>query len=362
MLEALVAGAGPAGSTAALLLARAGKTVRIYERSAFPRTKVCGEYLSAGAVQLLHALGVGAQLSRHARPVRGVRLHGHGTNVRIDFPQPGWSLARSVLDDALFKAALREGAHAMQMRIEDCADGRECARITARLPDGSTDDIRCASVLGADGMHSIVARKCGWAAAPGVRSRFALGGHYSGFSGLDEYIDMFVEGGTYVAVNPLSDETANVMLVLPQSELERHRNEVDAFAEERARALGGKIFRGAHLEGKRLAIGPLSYRARKLAGRRVALAGDAACFLDPFTGQGVYLALRCGQLAAECIVSGSLRTYERRARREIASRERAARRVSRIIGSPLLARVGAAMMERAPWIVSPLVRAVTGAA
>lgn len=362
MLEALVAGAGPAGSTAALLLARAGKTVCIYERSAFPRTKVCGEYLSAGAVQLLYALGVGAQLARHARPVRGVRLHGHGVNVRIDFPRPGWSLARFVLDDALFKAALREGAQAMQTRIEDCEDGGEYARITARRPDGSTHETRCASILGADGMHSIVARKCGWAAAPRARSRFALGGHYAGFSGLDEYIDMFVDGGTYVAINPLTDETANVMLVLSQSELERRRSDVDAFAEERARSLGGKIFRGAHLEGKRLAIGPLSYRARKLAGRRIALAGDAACFVDPFTGQGVYLALRCGQLAAECILSGNLRTYERRARREIASRERAAKRVSSIIGSPLLAHAGAAMMQRAPWVMGPLVRAVTGAA
>lgn len=363
MLEALVAGAGPAGSTAALLLARAGKTVRICERSAFPRTKACGEYLSAGAVQALYALGVGAQLAAQARSVRGVRLHGHGVHVRIDFPQPGWSLARSVLDDALLDAALRAGASVTRARVEGCSDGDEWAHVTIRLPDGSTQELRSHAILGADGMHSIVARKCGLAASPrSGRSRFALGGHYRGLRSLDDYIDMFVDGSSYCAVNPLSDDTANVMLVIPERELEQHRAGIERFASERAHALAGDLLDGAQLETARIAIGPLSYRARKLAGRRVALAGDAACFVDPFTGQGVYLALRCGQIAAESILEGSLQSYERRAQREIAARERAAGRVRGIIGSPALARAGAALMRRAPWLMKPLVDAVTGAA
>jgi len=61
-------------------------------------------------VRLLHEIGVGAQLAAHARPVLGVRLHGHGVNATIDFPQPGWSLPRSVLDAALLRAAREAGA------------------------------------------------------------------------------------------------------------------------------------------------------------------------------------------------------------------------------------------------------------
>lgn len=362
MLEALVAGAGPAGSTAALLIARAGKSVRIFERAAFPRAKACGEYLSAAAVRQLYALGVGAQLAARARPVRGVRLHGHGVHVRIDFPEPGWSLPRSVLDEALLDAALREGAFLTQARVEGCTDGERFAEMTFRLPDGSAAHVRGQALLGADGMHSLVARKCGMAAGPRGGSRFALGGHYGGLSGLDAYIDMFVDGSGYLAVNPLGDDSANVMLVVSESDLQRRHDDVDAFARERVRSLGGALLAGAELQSKRIAIGPLAYRARSLAGKHVALAGDAACFVDPFTGQGVYLAMRCGQIAAESILSGSLRAYERRARREIAARERAARSLARIIGSPLLARGGAAVMRHVPWLMEPLVRAVTGAA
>lgn len=362
MLEALVAGAGPAGSSAALLLARAGKSVCIYERTPFPRTKACGEYLSAATVRQLHAIGVGSELAQHARPVRGVRLHGHGVFARIDFPQPGWSLPRAVLDDVLLKAALREGARVLQARIEGCTDGEEFAHVDLRMPDGSLVQARSRAVLGADGMHSLIARKCGMAAPANRSARFALGGHYRGFRALDEYIDMFVDGTSYAAINPLSDDAANVMLVVGEAELQTHRADVEAFAEQRARALAGAVLSGAQLDGKRIAIGPLSYRARRLCGRRVVLAGDAACFVDPFTGQGVYLALRCGQIAAECIASGTLLAYEHRARREIARRERAAARVSRIIRSPLFARAGAALLESAPWALRPLVDAVVGAA
>lgn len=362
MLEALVAGCGPAGATTALLLARARKSVRIYERRAFPRSKACGEYLSAGTVRLLYELGVGEGLAPRARPVRGVRLHGHGVQARIDFPQPGWSLPRAVLDEALLHAALAEGAQMTQARVEGCADGAEFGTIAFRLPDGTRSEERARAIVGADGMHSIVARKCGFADAPLGRSRFALGGHYTGLRALDEYIDMFVDATTYAAVNPLSDESANVMLVVGEDEIERHRGDVEAFAQERAYRLAGDLLAGARLDGKRVAIGPLAYRAQRLAGRRVALVGDAACFVDPFTGQGVYLALRCARIAAECIIRGDLHAYHYRARREIAVRERAARRVTEIIRSPLAARASAALMRVNPWMLRPLIRAVTGAA
>ncbi len=295
--------------------------------------------------------------------VHGVRLHGHGIHAQITFPSPGWSLPRCVLDQALLDAALSEGATLTQAHVEGCADAAHCAQVAIRLPDGSVESLESSAVVAADGMHSVVARKCGFArpAQKGL-ARFALGGHYRGFARLDGYIDMFVDGRSYLAINPLSDETANVMLVVDASELQAHRDDVDAFAEERARRLAGDLFANAQLERKRIAIGPLAYRAERLAGHHVALAGDAACFLDPFTGQGVYLALRCAGLAADCILNGSLRHYERRAYREIHARERSARRISRIIGSPLFARAGASLLRGAPWLLRPLVASVAGAA
>lgn len=362
MLEALVAGAGPAGAATALLLARAGKSVRVIDRAVFPRTKPCGEYLSAGSVGLLRDLGVADAVETCARRVRGVRLHGHGVSAVIDFPNPGWSLPRAVLDAALLDAARSAGAEVSRGRIEDCSDGDDCASVVVRNPDGSLERVYAPAVIGADGIHSIVARKCGFAGSARAGSRFALGGHYGGFRALDEYIDMFVDGHTYVAINPLTDGTANVMLVVDEPEVASHRDALDAFAEERARRLAGDLLLGASLDGKRLAIGPLSYRAQRFCGSHVLLAGDAACFVDPFTGQGVSLALRCARLAAESVLSGRIESYEARARREIATRRRSAAFVAQLIRTPLVARAAAALMRGTPAVFQPLIHRVTDAA
>lgn len=362
MLHALIAGAGPAGSTAALLLARAGKRVRICEPSAFPRTKTCGEYLSAGSVRLLRDLGAAPRLAAHARDIRGVRLHGHGVHVRVDFPQAGWSLPRSVLDAALLDMALEAGAELVHARVEDCTDGPFFAAAALRLADGTRVDERAQAVIGADGLHSLVARKCGFARPHSGSGRFALGGHYSGFSRLDGYIDMFLDGRTYAAINPLSDTSANVMLVVEERELQQHRGNVERFAEDRARALAGDLLAGAALVSKRIAVGPLAYRAQRIAGERVLLVGDAAAFIDPFTGQGVYLAMRCARIAAHCVIEDTLQRYGILAGREIEGRDRAARRVSQIVGSAAAARTAAAALRLQPRLFGALVGRVTGAA
>src|SRR5579875_3405728 len=197
MLHAIVAGAGPAGSTAALLLARAGKRVYVYERTAFPN--------------------------------------------------PGWSVPRSVLDSVLLEAALQAGATLVPASVEACSHEAQSASVTVRMRDGSTMRERADALLGCDGMHSLVARKCGLAAAQTPSGRFALGGHYRGFARLDDYIDMYVDGRTYLAINPLSDDAANVMLVIEQRELTNHRDGIDRFAQDRARRLAGDAFAGVRL-------------------------------------------------------------------------------------------------------------------
>jgi flavin-dependent dehydrogenase len=266
------------------------------------------------------------------------------------------------LDDVLLNAAVQAGATVERARVEDCTDSPEFATLTLRRPDGTLEVRHARAVVGADGIHSVVARKSGLSNARRMPARFALGGHYRGVRSTGEYIDMFVDGRTYVAINPLAGDAANVMLVVEQSELERHCDDVEGFAEARARALAGDVLAGAQLEHKRIAIGPLAHRAQRLAAKHIVLVGDAARFVDPFTGQGVYLAMRCAQIAAECILAGTPHRYAHRAAREIAGRERAARIVSRVIGSARIARAAAALFRLHPHAVSPLVRRVTGAA
>jgi flavin-dependent dehydrogenase len=162
------------------------------------------------------------------------------------------------------------------------------------------------------------------------------------------------------------------MLIVNEEELRRRREDVDAFVRDKARVLtNGRIeFDDAALEGKRIAVGPLASRARRYTAPRVLLAGDAAQFVDPFTGQGVYLALRAAEFVSQAVTSvlyGDVpqaiawRQYDARLRAELRRRNRLSSMVSLLVRLPPVAKCAAALLERRPRAFVPLLDAVTGA-
>ena len=370
--DAVIVGAGPAGAATAMRLARAGAGVCIVERAQFPRTKACGEYLSPGTVRMIHALGVGPAVKPDAALLRGIRLFGSGVSAEFPFSSPAWSLPRARLDDALLDAARGAGAARVLGRAEHFSRNGSGLRVYVQT---ATGDMRIdgAVVIGADGAQSLVARQFGLSGNTTGKRRFAVGGHYSGLRGLDACLEMFVDGSSYFAINPFDETNANVMLIVEEAQLRAARDDVDGFVRERARALtGGRIqFDRARLEGKRIAIGPLASRARALSAEHVLLAGDAAEFLDPFTGQGVSLALRSAEFAAQAVISAlsgqvtqiqAWRKYETRLRAELERRKRLSALVSMLVRVPLVAKSAAAIAQRRPRVFMPLLDAVTGAA
>ena len=138
MIDVVIAGGGPAGSSAAIALAGAGLQALIIDKSPFPRNKACGEYLSAGAVAQLRELGVDRTLAPLAAPLDGIRLSGNGARVELRFSQAGWSLPRLRLDDELLRAALDRGAAFLQARIEDVREEESGSLLTVREPSGET--------------------------------------------------------------------------------------------------------------------------------------------------------------------------------------------------------------------------------
>ncbi len=375
MNDVVVVGAGPAGSATALLLARAGVDVRIVERARFPRRKVCGEYLNAGAVEALRRLGVLEAVRSIASPLRGVRLVAAGAPpVTLPFGALSLACARESLDALLLDAARAAGAVLERARADDVIveDGR-CAGVRIRDDEGAWCDRRARVSIGADGIGSVVARKLGLGKPPRRGARYALGGHYDGFDSLDGQIEMYAGGGAYFALNPLGAGRTNVMVVVPRARLAQWSADVDAGVGGAASLLarGARSFEGATRAGPRVSIGPLAHEVRRASAPGALLAGDAAGFLDPFTGQGVFLALTGAERAAEAVLSalrepareGALfARYARRTAEELRRRRRLCSTIALLVDVPPLARRVAARLARFPEAGSALLDALAGAA
>lgn len=370
--DVVVVGAGPAGSTTALLLARAGIAVRIIDRAAFPRRKVCGEYLNAGAVDALARLGLLEAVRAAAAPLLGVRLvSGGAPPVRLPFSRPALACARETLDLLLLDAAMAAGATFERGRVEDIVaepHGR-CAGVRIRTEDDAAVERRARVVVGADGIGSVVARRLELARPARRGARYAVGGHYAGFGGLDGHVEMYAGGGAYFALNPLGADRTNVMVVIPRERLGQWSNDVDAGVGGAAAELGRGVrsFAQARRLGARVAVGPLAHDVRRPFAPGAILVGDAAGFLDPFTGQGVFLALTGAERAAAAILgvlresgSDAFGAYARARDADMVWRRRLCGAVKLLIDVPPLARRAARRLASSPETGASLIDALAG--
>jgi len=375
MVDAVVAGGGPAGSVCALLLVRAGLAVTLVERATFPRRKVCGEYLNSGAVAALDRFGVLDEVRRQAFPLRGVRLMPPGApGIELPFTHGALACERETLDAALLRAAVYAGVTVVRGRVEDVLRDRDRDRVDGvwvRNDDGTAYEIRARWTVGADGCGSIVARRAELAGHSWGAPRFAVGGHYTGFGDLGSCVEMYVGAGAYFALNPLSQNLTNVMVVVPKSALAKWSRFVDEGVAGKAAELGRghRSFAHAQRVGPRAAAGPLAHNVRAAAGRGVLLVGDAAGFLNPFTGQGVFLALTSAEQAAQTIVASAadranepraFAAYARERRADLAARKRLSAALGWLIDVSPLARRAAANLARSPQLGETLVGALAG--
>jgi len=317
--DAVVVGAGPAGATTALLLARAGASVLLLDRARFPRDKACSEYLSPATTEILERLG--ADVLAAVEGAAHAKLYGMkvvapcGTAMCGRFrggPRPySFALPRTTFDTILLAAAARAGAQVRQATtVENLLwEGGAVAGVTARSCSGQRVTCNARTVVGADGLRSVVARRLGLVRSSPPR-RVAFTAHVADVEGIDGVGELHVGERGYVGLGPVGGGITTVALVLPLATVRREGPSGGRdfrrrfFAElEQFPGLAGR-FDPRRLVRDVLATGPFAQWTRTAVapGGGALLVGDAADFFDPFTGQGIHSALRGAELAAQCLI------------------------------------------------------------
>ena len=328
-MDVAVVGAGPAGATAALVLARAGVGVALIDRAPLPRDKTCGGGVVARALESLPS-GMDVPVERRVGRVES-RFVGAGIAVTVERGTPLVHMAmRAPLDLAMAEAARAEGAElrapCMLERIALMADHVELG--TSRGP------VRARFLVAADGATGPTARAAGWteplASVPALEAEVEGPPRLLGRFADRARFDLGVPAGGYGWVFPKADHLSVGVGVFARGGARlRLRDELSRYLQVVGLGEGSvRRVRGA----------PIPVRPRREAARgRVLLVGDAAGLADPLTGEGISLAIRSGRLAAESLLlagldpSAAARTYVAALRREILGDLRIARSLAWVL-------------------------------
>lgn len=311
--EAGVIGGGPAGALAAIECRRHGLRVALWERGRFPRDKVCGEFLSPEALPALED-EIPAALARAAWIYRAEMIPRRGRARAFDLPQPGRGLSRWVMDQALWQAAKGCGVEAMDgaavvevRRNGQDADGGPDFEVITRDENARRRVRRLLVACGRwwkiDGLPSPGAE----GRPPGGSSWMGIKAHFSGVAPRAA-VELYFFPGGYCGLSPIEDGLYNACGLVHSRVTRAHGKAATANLAEwlasvaRHEALNERL-RGAAQVSSTVTTAPVLPARRQAAWQDVLAAGDAAGFLDPFTGDGMAMALHGGRMAGKTLAA-----------------------------------------------------------
>ena len=370
--DVIVVGGGPAGSTTAFFLARAGLHVTLLDRARFPRDKPCAEYLSPQASRLLHEMDVLEEVEQSgAAQLAGMRVVApNGTAFCGDFAAQhgfrgfrdrGLALPRRVLDSILLARARALGAEVHEgVRVQDLVRERGVVCGVVGASGGGLREWRAPLVVGADGLRSVVSRRLGLARTGRWPRRYALVTHFSGVEEMGAYGEMHLFGDGYAGLADVGGGLTNVSVVVPGRHAAGFGRDTAAFLAHwlSRRPTLARRFRGATRLTPVRVTGPFNSRAPRAWHPGAALVGDAADFFDPFTGEGIYAAMRGAEVLSPYAFEAArdpgprrqqiaLEAYERARRAEFGGKWRVERLIGTAVGVPaLMNRVAGTLARR----------------
>ncbi len=315
--DVLIIGGGPAGSTAAMLLAEQGCDVVLLEKNAHPRFHI-GESLLPRNLQILDRLGLHNNVAAIGVLKPGAEFVSDETGHSIAFPfarslnqayTHAYQVRRSEFDELLFRHAARCGARvAERIRVTEISfAGKpgDRALVVAQASDGGTRMLAPRFVLDASGRDTFIANRMRSKEANKRNNTAAVFAHYRGLAArtgsIAGYISIHLTEDGWFWMIPLTGEVMSVGFVGSPAAFKHRENRIEDFFERRLRTSPSVSARmvGAERISEVYATGNYSYRARRAWGEGWLMIGDAFAFIDPVFSSGVLLAMTAGELGAD---------------------------------------------------------------
>jgi len=366
--DAVVVGAGPGGAMTAYGLSRLGRTVLLLDSHSFPRWKVCGGTLSPGTLGLLSEAGLGGLLERSgADDLRTLRLG--GWSMTTDLPLNGsMALSRSSLDSSLVKAAVAQGAHfwsGARAKLGSLEKDRRILEVTAQ---GERLEVSARAVIAADGLGSRIMAQAGVPArvpSSAKRRVVGLGGVFPPSNPHFEpgIIHMAVGAEGYVGLVRVEDGSLNVAAALNPAAL-RGAESPGALVNSLLQDGGWPALSDPPGLGWK-GTPELTRRPERPGAERLFAIGDAAGYVEPFTGEGVFWALSGARTLAP-LVAQAAHLWERSIldewsgahARMMGKAQLLCRATSYVLARPLLTRSLLRVLMSHPQLSGPVVRRV----
>ena len=366
--DVVVIGAGVAGAVAAREVARAGHRVLLVDKRSFPRRKVCGACLNGVALEVLAQIG----LSREIEALDGPRLRGFAVrcgsrSVKLSLPE-GLAISREALDATLVRAAVEAGVAFLPNSVARVGEDDPSRRFVRLTQNGREICLDARAIVVASGLEGLgLPDSNEWRTRVGTSSRVGAGCVIDDASA--DYapgtIWMAVGAGGYAGLVRVEDGRLNIAAAFDRKFLRRHGSPATATQQllEASQFPVPRQLLSADWQG----TVALTRDTVPVASRRVFLIGDAASYVEPFTGEGMAWALLSGQHVARWVGQSLAQSnwspdiadgWNGEHRRLVQRRQRFCRVSMWLLRSPMLIKVGLSALASWPWLARQIIERV----
>ena len=318
MYDAIIVGAGPAGSSAAIYCNKLGLNTLLLDKSIFPRDKICGDALSGKSVKILEELDLLQGLDKLNGAIVNRIIFGNPNHSECELHlnkslnkrhiSHGFVIPRKIFDNYLFKKASDVSNVVSGFKVDDLIyDKSQVVGVKGKSNKGVQKKYFGNIVLGADGPYSIVSRKTGLYNSDMNYTAVGLRCYYENVEDLTDQIELHYVNETipgYFWIFPAGNKKANIGVGLLKSRAKKKKYNLQQIMNQ---VINSKNFKHRFKNSNALEKPkgwnlPFGNTKRENHGNGFLLLGDAAGLVDPFTGEGIGNAMESGKIAADIVL------------------------------------------------------------